>query len=73
MEERQVMPGGRPESARKAGIISAITLCFVGTPARPQPPSQVDVFRKVDPIIIEIHTPETFRLPGSQDSSRPWV
>jgi len=73
MSVTQVMPGGRPECARKAWIISAIILCFAGTPARPQPPSQVDVFKKVNPIVIEIHTLETFPVPGSQDSSRPGV
>lgn len=59
------MPGARPESTRKLWIISWIVLCFAGPPARSQPSSLVDVFKKVNPSVVEIHTRETYQLSGS--------
>lgn len=48
----------------RSGILVTI-LCLAGAPARAQAPSLADVFKRVDPAVVEIHTLET-DLPQSK-------
>ena len=61
--------GGLPTTRRLPWWVSLIVLAFAGLPARAETPSLEEVFKRVNPAVVEIHTRERDLMPGSKGES----